>query len=136
MKSKYGFRLVLAVVLLILSVSLAGCGSSAQGKVIDEIMNHMAAHDAEAAFEHMSTAARDSGVTADGLSVFISEYPILVDGYKGMSVSNMSISTNNGVSTTEMMGTFSYEDGSTSSFDALLHKEADLWMVTTLNINK
>jgi len=136
MKTNWVVRIIAGVALLLLSFALTGCGSSAQGKVVDEIMHHMAAHDSAAAFEHMSTVAKDSGVTADGLNMFITDYAVLVDGYKDMAVANMSISTSEGVSTTEMTGTFSYEDGSSSTFDALLHKEGDAWTVTVLNIEK
>ena len=136
MKSSWVVRIVAGVVLLLLSFSLAGCGSSAQGKVVDEIMRHLAAHDSAAAFEHMSSVAKDSGVTADGLNAFITDYATLIDGYRDLSVTNMSISTSEGVSTTEMTGTFDYEDGSSGTFEALLHKEGDMWMITVLNIEK
>jgi uncharacterized lipoprotein NlpE involved in copper resistance len=136
MKTKLISRIVLILVLLVVTASLAGCGSSAQAKVVDEIMRHLAAHDATAAFEHMSTPARDAGITADALTAFIGEYPVLVDGYKSMSVSNMNISTNETETTTEMSGVLSYEDGTSSKFDALLHKEGEIWFVTEININK
>ncbi len=129
------FVLYIFIMLAILSM-LAGCGSTAQGKVVDEVMQHMTAHDSAAAFEHMSKVARDSGVTAEGMAAFIEEYPILVDGYSGMSVSSMNVSTSGSESTTEMNGTFSYSDGTSGQFAALLHKEGDVWFVTELNITK
>lgn len=136
MKAKFFSRIALILIMLVLSASLAGCGNTAQGKVVDEIMQHLSAHDATAAFEHMSQVSRDAGVTVEALTAFIEGYPALVDGYKSMSVSDISISTNDTEAKTEMSGTFSYEDGTSSQFDALLHKEGETWFVTELNINK
>jgi hypothetical protein len=136
MKIKLLRNTMLVVVLLAMPVFLAGCGLSAQGKVVDEIMKHLAAHDSAAAYEHMSAVSRDAGITAEALDAFVTDYAVLVDGYKGLSVSNMNISTNENETTSEMSGTFTYEDGTTSQFDALLHKEGENWMVTELNINK
>lgn len=129
-------KFVLAIVVLILPFALVGCGSTAQGKVVDEIMQHMAAHDVASTYEHMSSVAKSAGITSDSVAAFINDYAVLVDGYKSMAVSNMNIATKDNVATTEMTGTFNYADGSVAQFNALLHKEGETWMVTELNINK
>jgi outer membrane PBP1 activator LpoA protein len=136
MNTKIFHRIALILTVLVFAVSLTGCGNSAQGKVVNEIMQHLAAHDATAAFEHMSQVSRDEGITADALTAFIEQYAVLVDGYKSMSVTSMNVSTSDAETKTEMSGTFSYEDGTSSQFDALLHKEGENWFVTELNINK
>ncbi len=136
MKLNVTHQIMRVLLLLTLPLMLAGCGLSAQGKVVDEIMKHMAASDSAAAFEHMSQVSRDAGLTAQSLADFMNAYPTYVNGYTGMSVTNMSISTTGSETRTEMSGTFSYEDGTTGDFNAILHKEGDNWLVTELNINK
>ena len=136
MNTRHSPNYVLAATLLVLSIVISACGSTPQGKVVNEIMQHLSAHDAVAAFEHMSKVAKDAGVTSDALAAFIKDYAVLVDGYKSMSVASMNVATSGEATTTEMNGSFSYQDGSTSQFTALLHKEGEAWMVTELNINK